>query len=110
MQLPYDDKNFDDLNYLEGKTLSFINEMALKGTFHAHVEGDVPNCIINIEKMNSFNLGKLLYFFMISCGISGYLIDVNPFDQPGVEAYKKNMIALLGKAGFDDLRKELLNF
>jgi glucose-6-phosphate isomerase len=109
MQLPYDDKNFDDLNYLEGKTLSFINEMALKGTFHAHVEGDVPNCIITVEKMNSFNLGKLLYFFMISCGISGYLIDVNPFNQPGVEAYKKNMFALLGKAGFDDLRKKLLN-
>jgi glucose-6-phosphate isomerase len=108
MVLPYDEKDLDGLNYIAGKSISYINEKALQGTSFAHVDGGVPNCLIEIDEMNAFNLGKLMYFFMISCGISGYLLGVNPFNQPGVEAYKKNMFALLGKEGFDDLKKTLL--
>ncbi len=89
--------DLDGLNYLAGKTMSYVNENAFKGTLEAHVDGNVPNLVITIEKQDAYNLGKLMYFFMKACGVSGYVLGVNPFDQPGVEAYKKNMFRLLGK-------------
>lgn len=92
-----EDTDLDGLNYLAGKTMSYVNENAFKGTLEAHVDGNVPNLIISIEKKDPYHLGKLMYFFMKACGVSGYLLGVNPFDQPGVEAYKKNMFRLLGK-------------
>lgn len=94
-----DSENLDGLNYLAGKTVDYVNKKAIEGTLMAHVDGGVPNLRITIPELNEYNLGKLLYFFMVSCGISGYLNEVNPFDQPGVEAYKKNMFKLLGKPG-----------
>ncbi len=94
-----DDK--DGLNYIAGKDIDYINKMAALGTKLAHVEGGVPNISISIEKLDEFNIGQLIYFFEIACAFSGYLLEVNPFDQPGVEAYKKNMFALLGKPGFE---------
>lgn len=92
-------ENLDGLNYLAGKTVDYVNKKAIEGTLMAHVDGGVPNLRISIPELNEYNLGTLLYFFMVSCGISGYLNEVNPFDQPGVEAYKKNMFKLLGKPG-----------
>lgn len=89
--------DLDGLNYLVGKTMSYVNDNAFKGTLEAHVDGNVPNLVITMEKKDAYHLGKLLYFFMKACGVSGYSIGVNPFDQPGVEAYKKNMFRLLGK-------------
>ncbi len=89
--------DLDGLNYLVGKNMSYVNDNAFKGTLEAHVDGRVPNLVISMEKKDAYHLGKLLYFFMKACGISGYMIGVNPFDQPGVEAYKKNMFRLLGK-------------
>lgn len=103
-----DAQNLDNLNYLVGQTMDFVNKNACQGTLLAHVEGGVPNVIINIQELTPFNYGKLLYFFMKSCAMSCYLLDVNPFNQPGVEDYKKNMFALLGKPGFEALREELL--
>lgn len=100
--------NLDGLNYLAGKGFNFVNEKAFEGTLLAHVDGDVPNMVVSIEELTPYGFGKLVYFFEKACGISGYLLGVNPFNQPGVEAYKKNMFALLGKPGFEDLRKELL--
>ncbi|MFI3266012.1 MAG: glucose-6-phosphate isomerase [Rikenellaceae bacterium] len=102
-----DDDDLDGLNYLSGSRLSDINRMARLGTMLAHVDGGVPNIAIEIPEMTAYNVGYLLYFFERSCGISGYLLGVNPFDQPGVEAYKKNMFALLGKAGFEEAGEEL---
>ncbi|MCK4260685.1 MAG: glucose-6-phosphate isomerase [Halanaerobiales bacterium] len=99
--------NLDGLNYLSGKTMDFVNKKAFEGTLLAHLDGGVPNLIINIPQMNEYYFGKLIYFFEKACGISGYLLGVNPFDQPGVEAYKKNMFALLGKSGYEELRDEL---
>ena len=87
----------DGLQYLEGKTMSFINRMAMEGTLQAHAEGGVPSIILHIAKLNAFSFGYLVYFFMKACAMSAYLLDVNPFDQPGVEAYKQNMFRLLGK-------------
>lgn len=95
--IEHDQGDLDGLNYLVGKTMSYINDNAFKGTLEAHVDGMVPNIVISMEKKDAYHLGKLLYFFMKACGISGYTIGVNPFDQPGVEAYKKNMFRLLGK-------------
>ncbi len=95
--IPFDEENLDSLNYIAGKKQEYINKTAAKATIMAHVAGNVPNIIINIDKINELNLGKLIYFFEIACGISGYLLDVNPFDQPGVEDYKQNMFKLLGK-------------
>ncbi|GAB6106952.1 glucose-6-phosphate isomerase [Fusibacter bizertensis] len=95
--LELEENDLDGLNYLAGKTMSYVNENAFKGTLEAHVDGNVPNLIVTIEKKDAYNLGKLMYFFMKACGISGYVLGVNPFDQPGVEAYKKNMFRLLGK-------------
>ena len=106
--VPFDEVNGDGLNFLAGKDMDFIRQQAMDGTLLAHVEGGVPNIIVGIEKLNARSLGELIYFFEYSCGISGYLLDVNPFDQPGVEAYKKNMFALLGKPGYEALREELL--
>ena len=92
--------DLDGLNYLAGKTLDYVNKKAFEGTLLAHVEGNVPNLIIEIEKLDEFNIGKLLYFFEKACAISGYSLYVNPFDQPGVEQYKKNMFKLLKKPGY----------
>ena len=100
-------KDLDGLNYLAGKTMDFINKNAMRGTQLAHTDGDVPNLIIRIPEQNEFYLGELFYFFEYACGISGYILGVNPFNQPGVESYKKNMFALLGKPGFEDLGREL---
>jgi glucose-6-phosphate isomerase len=105
--IPNDPENIDGLNFLSGKRFSHVNKMAEKGTMLAHVDGDVPNIIIKIPTINEYNLGELIYFFEMGCALSGYILDVNPFDQPGVEAYKKNMFALLGKPGFESLAEEL---
>ena len=106
--VPYDDGNGDGLNFLAGKTMDFIREQAMDGTLIAHVEGGVPNITVQAGRRNAFTLGELIYFFEYACGLSGYLLDVNPFDQPGVEAYKKNMFALLGKPGYEELGRSLL--
>ena len=106
--VPYDDGSGDGLNFLAGKTMDFIREQAMDGTLIAHVEGGVPNITVQVGRRNAFTLGELIYFFEYACGLSGYLLDVNPFDQPGVEAYKKNMFALLGKPGYEELGRSLL--
>lgn len=98
----------DGMNYLSGKTVDFVNKSAMNGTMLAHTDGNVPNLIVNIPEQNAFYLGGLFYFFEFACGVSGYLLGVNPFNQPGVESYKKNMFALLGKPGYEDAREELL--
>lgn len=100
--------DLDGLNYLAGKTMDFVNKQAYQGTILAHVDGGVPNVVINLPAIDAYNMGKLIYFFEKACGISGYLLGVNPFNQPGVEEYKKNMFALLGKKGFESLRETLL--
>ena len=105
--IPADDKNLDGLNFLAGKRIDEVNKMAELGTMLAHVDGGVPNIKIEIPRIDEFHLGQLMYFFEIACGISGYLLDVNPFDQPGVEAYKKNMFALLDKPGFEEESKKI---
>ena len=108
VQIPFDEQNLDKLNYLTDKSLNEVNHCAELGTSIAHENGGVPQIKIQISEITEYTIGQLLYFFEISCGISGYMLGVNPFDQPGVEAYKKNMFALLGKPGFEDLRKELI--
>ncbi len=100
--------DLDGLNYLAGKSVDFINKSAMNGTILAHTDGNVPNLLVQIPEQNEFYLGELFYFFEFACGISGYLLGVNPFDQPGVESYKRNMFALLGKPGFEKEREELL--
>lgn len=102
-----DAANLDGLNFLAGKRISEVNRMAQLGTMLAHVEGGVPNIELEIETIDAYNIGSLLYFFEKACGMSGYALEVNPFDQPGVEAYKKNMFGLLGKPGFEKLGEEL---
>ena len=97
----------DGLNFLAGKTMSFVNKKAFEGTVLAHTDGGVPNLEIKVSKPDEENLGRLIYFFEKACAISGYLLGVNPFDQPGVESYIKNMLALLGKPGYDAQRAEL---
>lgn len=99
--------DLDGLNYLAGKTVDFVNKKAFEGTMLAHTDGNVPNLIVNIPKLDEFNFGYMVYFFEKACAMSGYLLGVNPFDQPGVEAYKKNMFALLGKPGFEKEKEEL---
>jgi glucose-6-phosphate isomerase len=96
-----DEDNGDGLNFLAGKTMSYVNRKAFEGTVLAHSDGGVPSLLINMDKANEENLGRLIYFFEKACAISGYVLGVNPFDQPGVEAYKKNMFALLGKPGYE---------
>ena len=103
-----EDVDLDGLNYLAGKTVDFVNKSAMNGTILAHTDGQVPNLKINMSDRSAYTLGKLFYFFEFACGISGYLLGVNPFNQPGVESYKKNMFALLGKPGFEEQREELL--
>ena len=100
--------DLDGLNYLAGKTVDFVNKSAMNGTILAHTDGQVPNMVINIPEVNEFYLGELFYFFEFACGVSGYLLGVNPFNQPGVESYKKNMFALLGKPGYEEQREALL--
>ena len=97
----------DGLNFLAGKTLSYVNSKALQGTILAHTDGSVPNIVLEVDKMDEYNLGYLIYFFEKACAVSGYMLGVNPFNQPGVESYKKNMFALLGKPGYEDMAAEL---
>ena len=103
----YDEVNGDGLNFLAGKTMHYVNSRAQKGTVLAHTDGDVPNILVEIDKMDEYNLGEMIYFFEMACGISGYVLGINPFDQPGVESYKKNMFALLGKPGYEDAKDAL---
>ena len=99
--IPNDENDIDGLNFLSGEDLNFVNRNAMKGTLIAHMDGNVPNVVIEVEKRDEFSLGYLIYFFEKACAISGYILGVNPFNQPGVEAYKKNMFALLGKPGYE---------
>lgn len=102
-----DEKDLDKLNYISGKKLDYVNKKAMEGTILAHHDGGVPSLLVNIPEMTPYYFGQMVYFFEKACGISGYLLGVNPFDQPGVEAYKKNMFALLGKPGFEKEREDL---
>lgn len=108
MKLKEEPVDLDGLNYLSGKTIDFVNKNAMNGTILAHTDGNVPCLMVNIPKQNEFYLGELFYFFEFACGVSGYLLGVNPFNQPGVESYKTNMFALLGKPGYEKEREELL--
>ena len=103
-----DAENLDGLNFLAGQGMSQVNRRAMEGTILAHTEGGVPNIVLEMPELNEFEYGYLVYFFEKACAISGYLMGVNPFNQPGVEAYKKNMFALLGKPGYEDLKADLL--
>jgi glucose-6-phosphate isomerase len=107
LRIPKDADNLDTLNFLAEKRIDEVNKMAELGTMLAHVDGGVPNIRIEIPAINEYNLGALFYFFEMACGISGYLLGVNPFDQPGVEAYKKNMFALLDKPGYEEESKKV---
>ena len=102
-----DEENIDGLNFLTGKPMQFINKKAFEGTLLAHVDGNVPNVVLEIPQADAYHFGYLVYFFEKACGVSGYLLNVNPFDQPGVESYKKNMFALLGKPGYEERREAL---
>ncbi len=107
VEIPSDKDNLDKLNYLAGKRMGYVNKMAELGTLVAHLDGGVPNIRINIPELNEFYIGQLIYFFEKACGISGYVLGINPFDQPGVEAYKSNMFALLGKPGYEKETQEI---
>ncbi|MDE7384239.1 MAG: glucose-6-phosphate isomerase [Anaeroplasmataceae bacterium] len=102
-----DKENLDGLNFLAGKTMDYVNKMAMTGTMIAHVDGGVPNIRLNIPNISAFSFGYMVYFFELACGVSAYTLGVNPFNQPGVEAYKKNMFALLGKPGYEELKASL---
>ncbi|QLY40493.1 glucose-6-phosphate isomerase [Hujiaoplasma nucleasis] len=107
LYIGHDKNNLDQLNYLENKSVDYVNRQALKGTMLAHLDGQTPNMLITIPKIDAYSFGYLVYFFELACGISGYVLNVNPFNQPGVESYKKNMFALLDKPGYESLSKEL---
>ena len=107
MEVPFEEKNGDGLNFLAGRDMDYIRDRATEGTLLAHTEGGVPNLIVEVDGRTPEDLGRLIYFFEYACGLSGYLLGINPFDQPGVEAYKKNMFALLGKPGYEALGAEL---
>ena len=107
VEIIHDEKDTDGLNFLTGKTMDYVNKQAFLGTLLAHTDGNVPNIVIEMDKMDAYNFGYLVYFFEKACGISGYVLGVNPFNQPGVEAYKKNMFALLGKPGYEEEAKIL---
>jgi glucose-6-phosphate isomerase len=107
LTIPEEKDDSDQLNYISGKRLSEVNSSAEKGTIIAHNDGDVPIVSVSVPQLNEFYIGQLVYFFEIACAVSGYILDINPFDQPGVEAYKKNMFALLNKPGFEELGKKL---
>ena len=100
--VPKEAENLDGLKYLEGRTMNFVNDKAMQGGVLAHTDGNVPNMIVNIPDQTAYTLGYLIYFFEVAVGISGYLNGINPFNQPGVEAYKKNMFALLGRPGYEE--------
>ena len=103
-----DPDNIDGLNFLAGKTMDEVNKKAFQGTVLAHVDGNVPNLVVEMDELNEYTFGEMIYFFEKATAISGHLLGVNPFDQPGVEAYKKNMFALLGKPGFETEKEALL--
>lgn len=103
-----EESNLDGLNFLAGKDISYVNKMAMEGTMLAHVEGGVPNIRVTVPEISAFTYGYMVYFFELACGISAYTLGVNPFDQPGVESYKKNMFALLGKPGYEEMHDELV--
>ena len=105
--LEAEESDLDGLNYLAGQTIDFVNKKAFQGTLLAHVDGGVPNLIIDLPELSAYSFGYLVYFFEKACAMSGYILGVNPFDQPGVEAYKKNMFALLGKPGNEELKAQL---
>ncbi len=107
VKIPHDEANLDGLNFLKGKRVDEVNKMAELGTLIAHMDGGVPNILIEIPKLSEYYIGQLIYFFEKACGISGYMLDVNPFNQPGVEAYKKNMFALLEKPGYEEATKAI---
>lgn len=107
LMIEAEDNDLDGLNYLAGKSVDFVNDKAFEGTLLAHTDGGVPNLIVEVPKMDAYTFGYLVYFFEKACAMSGYLLGVNPFDQPGVEAYKVNMFALLGKPGFEEKKAEL---
>ena len=107
--IPYSEENLDGLNFLAGKTMDYVNKQAFLGTLLAHVDGGVPNIVIEFPEISAFAYGYLAYFFEFACGVSAYTLGINPFNQPGVEAYKKNMFALLGKPGYEALASELLD-
>ena len=106
-EIPYDPANVDGLNFIAGRQLDEVNKTAMLATLIAHQDGGVPNVLITLPDRSAYSFGYLVYFFELACAVSGYILGVNPFDQPGVEAYKKNMFALLGKPGYEDLRKTL---
>ena len=103
-----DEADSDGLNFIAGKTMSYVNSKAFEGTILAHTDGNVPNIVLEVDKMDEYNLGYLIYFFEKACAVSGYMLGVNPFNQPGVESYKKNMFALLGKPGYEEMAEQLL--
>ena len=103
-----EDNDLDGLNYLAGRTIDFANKCAMNGVVVAHTDGQVPNLMVNIPEQNEFYLGQLFYFYEFACGVSGYILGVNPFNQPGVESYKKNMFALLGKPGYEKEREAIM--
>ena len=107
MNIKEEKDNLDGLNFLAGKNIDMVNKKAMQGTILAHTDGGVPNMVVNIPEMSSYWFGNVVYFFEKACGISGFLLGVNPFDQPGVEAYKKNMFALLGKPGYEEEKARL---
>ena len=107
IEIKANDENVDGLNFLAGKTIDYVNSKAAQGTALAHTDGGVPNLVVKVKKLDAYTFGEMVYFFEKACGISGYLLGVNPFDQPGVEAYKKNMFALLGKPGYENEKAAL---
>ena len=107
VEIGFEEANGDGLNFVAGKTVHYVNRKAFEGTVLAHTDGDVPNIILELDKQDEYNLGYMIYFFEKACGLSGYLLGVNPFDQPGVESYKKNMFALLGKPGYEAAKADL---
>ena len=106
--LQKEDVDTDGMNYLAGQTVDFVNKSAMNGTILAHTDGNVPNLMVKIPSQDAYSLGQLFYFFEFACGVSGYILGINPFNQPGVESYKKNMFALLGKPGYEEAREALL--
>lgn len=107
LAVPNDEDNVDGLNFASGKTMQFMNQQAMRGTMLAHVDGGTPNIVLEVDELNSYTFGEMVYFFWKALGVSAYMLGVNPFDQPGVEAYKKNMFALLGKPGYENMKADL---
>jgi glucose-6-phosphate isomerase len=108
LEIPFDEDNLDGLNFLKGHTMDYVNKQAMEGTAIAHKDGGTPNMRINIDSIDEETFGQMIYFFEFACALSAYTLKVNPFNQPGVESYKKNMFALLGKPGYEAMTEELL--